>query len=206
MKPTAARRRFLIWRCRTSFPAGHTHTDPPAGATNSNPEPAIFLFTSMSDLADTNPGGWVDHDGAPLTLRCGPSLWQPLRGRTRLPSLTHSPRQSFSASTATPCHPGTPILKEEVMNSLLALVSLLLLFFELVLIARVALDWIGALAAPSGRAAPLSGVRTAVHRATEPVLAPVRRVLPPLRMGGISLDLAVTAVLLAIIVVRSVLP
>jgi hypothetical protein len=44
----------------------------------------------MSDLADTNPGGWVDHDGAPLTLRCGPSLWQPLRGRTRLPSLTHS--------------------------------------------------------------------------------------------------------------------
>ncbi len=29
MKPTAASRRFLIWLCRTPFPAGHTHTDPP---------------------------------------------------------------------------------------------------------------------------------------------------------------------------------
>lgn len=93
------------------------------------------------------------------------------------------------------------------MMTLLALISTLLLLFELILIARVALDWIGVLAAPSGRAAaPLVGVRTALHRVTEPVLAPVRRKLPPLRLGGVSLDLSVTLVLVAVIVLRSVLP
>ncbi len=41
---------------------------------------------------------------------------------------------------------------------------------------------------------------------TEPVLAPVRRKLPPVHLGGMSLDLSVTAVLVALILVRSVLP
>lgn len=92
------------------------------------------------------------------------------------------------------------------MLTVFALISALLLLFELVLVARVALDWIGVLAGPSGKAAPLGGVRTALHRATEPVLAPVRRKLPALRLGGVSLDLSVTAVFLAVIVLRSVLP
>lgn len=93
------------------------------------------------------------------------------------------------------------------MIALLTLVSALLLLFELILIARVVLDWVGMLAAPSGRAAaPISGVRTVLHRVTEPVLAPVRRKVPPLRLGGVGLDLSVTAVLLAVILLRSVLP
>jgi len=94
-----------------------------------------------------------------------------------------------------------------MMITLLALVSTLLLLFELVLIARVALDWVGVLGVSSGRAAgSITGVRGVLHRVTEPVLAPVRRKLPPVRLGGMSLDLSVTAVLVVLILVRSVLP
>jgi len=93
------------------------------------------------------------------------------------------------------------------MITLLALVSTVLLLFELILIARVVLDWIGVLATPTGRAAaPINGVRTALHRVTEPVLAPVRRKLPALHLGGVSPDLSVTVVLIAVIALRSVLP
>ncbi len=93
------------------------------------------------------------------------------------------------------------------MIALLALVSALLLLFELVLVARVVLDWVGVLGVSSGRAAgSITGVRTVLHRVTEPVLSPVRRKLPPVRLGGISLDLSVTAVLVVLILVRSVLP
>jgi len=93
------------------------------------------------------------------------------------------------------------------MITVLALVSALLLLFELVLIARVVLDWVGVLGVSSGRAAgSITGVRTVLYRVTEPVLAPVRRKLPPVRLGGMSLDLSVTAVLVVLILVRSVLP
>ncbi len=44
------------------------------------------------------------------------------------------------------------------MITLLALVSALLLLFELVLIARVVLDWVGVLGVSSGRAAGRSPV------------------------------------------------
>jgi len=37
-----------------------------------------------------------------------------------------------------------------------------------------------------------------LDRVTEPVLAPVRRVLPPLRMGGIGIDLSIIVVLLVL--------
>jgi YggT family protein len=38
----------------------------------------------------------------------------------------------------------------------------------------------------------------------EPVIGPVRRVLKPVRLGSVSLDLAFTAVFAAVIVLRSV--
>jgi YggT family protein len=39
---------------------------------------------------------------------------------------------------------------------------------------------------------------------TEPVIAPVRRVVRPLRVGSVSVDLAFTVVFVAVIVLRSV--
>ena len=62
----------------------------------------------------------------------------------------------------------------------------------LVLLARAILSWF-----PIGYESPVRPVADFVHRITEPVVAPVRRILPP--MGGF--DLSVMLVILAIQVI-----
>jgi YggT family protein len=89
------------------------------------------------------------------------------------------------------------------MAAVLGLVALALLLFELVLIARVVVDWVGVLAPASGHR--LGGARRVTHGLTEPVIAPVRRVLPPLRFGSTSIDLAFTVVFLGVLVLRALL-
>ena len=89
------------------------------------------------------------------------------------------------------------------MNALLALVGLVLVLFELVLIVRIVIDLVGSLARPGARyEGGLDPVRRAIYRLTEPVLAPVRRVVRPVRVGGVSFDIAVTLVFVAVIVLR----
>ena len=86
---------------------------------------------------------------------------------------------------------------------MIALAALVLLLFELVLLARVVVDWVGVLAPASG--GRLTGARRVTYGITEPVIAPVRRVVPSLRLGGVSIDLAFTVVFLAVVVLRGLL-
>jgi YggT family protein len=90
------------------------------------------------------------------------------------------------------------------VGALLALVGLVLLLFELLLIARIIVDLLGVLAKPNYEES-LGPVRRVVYRLTEPVVAPVRRVLPPVRMGGVYFDLAVTLVFVAVVILRQLL-
>ena len=83
------------------------------------------------------------------------------------------------------------------------LLGVVLLLFELVLIARMVVDWIGVLS-PGGGRRGLSQARRITHGITEPVIGPVRRVLKPVRLGSVSIDLAFTAVFVAVIVLRTV--
>ena len=83
------------------------------------------------------------------------------------------------------------------------LLGVVLLLFELVLIARMVVDWIGVLSPDGGRSG-LYQARRITHGITEPVIGPVRRVLKPARLGSVSIDLAFTAVFLAVIVLRTV--
>lgn len=85
-----------------------------------------------------------------------------------------------------------------VIGSLLGTV---LLLFELVLVARLVLDWVGVLA--GGGSSRTLAARRFVHRVTEPVIAPVRRVLRPVRIGSVSIDLAFTAVFVFVLVLRA---
>ncbi|HEX3590086.1 MAG TPA: YggT family protein [Pseudonocardiaceae bacterium] len=73
--------------------------------------------------------------------------------------------------------------------------------FLLVLIARVILDWAMVLTSVPPWAA--RGRRLA-HAATEPVIAPARRVIRPVRAGGMSIDLAFTAVFIVALILRSI--
>lgn len=50
-----------------------------------------------------------------------------------------------------------------------------------------------------------SGRRGGWQRVTEPVLAPVRRVLPPVRLGPVTIDLSIVVVLLGVAVLRTLL-
>ena len=91
------------------------------------------------------------------------------------------------------------------MGLVLALVSFLLLLFQLLLVARAILDWSVALAGPSTRGTVRSRLTGAVHAVTEPVLAPVRRVLPPLRLGGVGIDLSFIVVFLTVVLLRAII-
>ena len=76
----------------------------------------------------------------------------------------------------------------------------LLTLFILVMIARMIVDWAVTLQA---RGDWVFKVRRVTHAVTEPVLSPVRRVLPPVRIGGFGLDLAFTVVFIAALILRS---
>ncbi|MCE0765487.1 YggT family protein [Pseudonocardia kujensis] len=85
-----------------------------------------------------------------------------------------------------------------------SLLGLLLVLFQLVLLARVVVDWIGVLSPGSGGAA-LYQARRVTHGITEPVIAPVRRVVKPVNLGGISLDLAFIIVFVGVLILRTTL-
>jgi YggT family protein len=91
------------------------------------------------------------------------------------------------------------------MGLVLALVSFVLLLLQVLLVARAILDWSVVLAGPSARGSVRSRLTAGVHAMTEPILAPVRRVLPPLRLGGVGIDLSFIVVFLAIVIIRSLI-
>jgi YggT family protein len=75
-------------------------------------------------------------------------------------------------------------------------IAALLQLYVLVLIARALLSWF-----PASPGSGLEKVVRALSAVTEPVLRPVRRMLPPVRAGGMAIDLSV----LVVIVVAEVL-
>lgn len=67
------------------------------------------------------------------------------------------------------------------------------------LFARIILEWI-----PVSYDHPVARVRSVLRTLTEPVLAPVRRLIPPVRTGAIALDLTplIVLILLSIVTTR----
>jgi YggT family protein len=91
------------------------------------------------------------------------------------------------------------------MGPVLGIVSLALLLLQLLLVARAVLDWSVVLAGPSASGSVRSRLTRGVHAVTEPILAPIRRVLPPVRLGTVSLDLAFIVLFIAIVVIRGLI-
>jgi YggT family protein len=94
------------------------------------------------------------------------------------------------------------IWKGALVSVIGALLGLVLLLFEIVLIARLVRHWVGALA-PAGGVWSIRA-RSLTHALTEPVIAPVRRVLHPIRVGSVGIDIAFTVVFVAVVILRSV--
>lgn len=75
----------------------------------------------------------------------------------------------------------------------MAFVCFLLQAYWVVVVARIVLEWI-----PVSYDHPLARVRAALRAVTEPILAPLRSMIPAVRMGGMGLDLSPLILLLAL--------
>jgi YggT family protein len=84
-----------------------------------------------------------------------------------------------------------------------SLLRTLVWVYILVLFARALLSWF-----PTEPGTPLYGVVRALDRITEPVLRPIRRLLPPVRAGGMAIDLSliIAILFLEIVVVNVIIP
>jgi YggT family protein len=84
-----------------------------------------------------------------------------------------------------------------------SIVSGVLLVFLVLLFARFVVDWVMVLARswrPSGLVA--AGLEV-VYSTTDPPLKAVRKVIPPLNLGSIRLDLGFMVLLIAVLLLRS---
>lgn len=57
--------------------------------------------------------------------------------------------------------------------------------YYIVVIARIIMEWI-----PVSYDHPLARLRAGLRALTEPLLGPLRAIIPPVRMGGMGLDLS----------------
>jgi YggT family protein len=80
------------------------------------------------------------------------------------------------------------------------IIVIILELFLLVLFAYSILSWVIA-AGHMAYDSPVRKIQNVLSAICEPVLRPVRRLLPPVRVGGVGLDLSVMIVFLVILVV-----
>lgn len=73
--------------------------------------------------------------------------------------------------------------------------------FLLCLLGHIVLSWFP----PSGPG-PLETIRRVLFRITEPVLGPLRAIIPPVRLGGMALDLSPLIVFIALEILLAWLP
>ncbi len=87
---------------------------------------------------------------------------------------------------------------------LFALLADLITLFLLVLIAYSILSWV-AYAGRLSYDSPVWKIQRVLARICEPVLRPVRSLIPPVRVGGVGLDLSVLIVFLVASVLLNVI-
>ena len=75
------------------------------------------------------------------------------------------------------------------MNILCAALQL----YWIVVVARIIMEWI-----PVSYDHPLARLRSILRSATEPVMGPLRAIIPPVRLGGAGLDLSPIVLLLGL--------
>jgi YggT family protein len=67
----------------------------------------------------------------------------------------------------------------------MGIIRFLLIAYTIILLVRILSSWF-----PLPMSGPLRTIMDFVYAVTEPVLRPLRRILPPVRMGAMALDLS----------------
>ncbi|HEX6917983.1 MAG TPA: YggT family protein [Phycicoccus sp.] len=91
------------------------------------------------------------------------------------------------------------------MTAVLEVLAFVVFLYLLVLIGRVVFDWIRIFAREWRPRGAVLLVAEPVYTLTEPPLRALRKVLPPLRLGGVSIDLSFMVLFIAVYVLYVVL-
>jgi YggT family protein len=91
------------------------------------------------------------------------------------------------------------------VSLVIQLLILLLWLYFLLLIGRLILDYVQMFARSWRPSGPMLVVAEAIYTATDPPLRALRKVIPPLKLGSISLDLSFLVLVILIQVAISVL-
>ncbi len=91
------------------------------------------------------------------------------------------------------------------MTVIRQLLYLVVLVFFIVLIGRLIIDWIQVFARDWRPRGPLLVVAEGIYSTTDPPLRALRKVLPPLRIGQVQLDLAFIVLFLMVTILMRLL-
>ncbi len=91
------------------------------------------------------------------------------------------------------------------MNLVLGLLIIALWLYFILLIGRLILDYIQMFARSWRPTGPVLVLAEIIYTATDPPLRALRKVIPPLRLGSISLDLSFLVLLILIQIMISIL-
>ncbi|MGA8047131.1 MAG: YggT family protein [Dermatophilaceae bacterium] len=90
------------------------------------------------------------------------------------------------------------------MNTVRSFIGLLLYLYLLVLFARLILSWVQVFSREWRPKGPVLVLAEGVYTLTDPPLRALRKVLPPLRIGGVALDLAFFVLVLLIYILLAI--
>ncbi|CAM3654429.1 YggT family protein [Occultella aeris] len=91
------------------------------------------------------------------------------------------------------------------MAWVVGVVYLLLLLFLIFMLVRVVLDWVIQFARDWKPTGVMLVVAEVVYTITDPPLKALRRLIPPLRLGGFAIDLAFLVLIIVVSVLMAVL-
>ncbi len=83
------------------------------------------------------------------------------------------------------------------------LLSLLLSLYLFILIGRLIFDWVQVFARDWRPKGPVLVLANGIYTLTDPPLRALRRVIPPLRLGGVALDLGFLVLILGVSIARN---
>ena len=90
------------------------------------------------------------------------------------------------------------------MSLVRSVLHLIVLVFFLVLLVRLVLDWVQVFAREWHPTGFVLIVAEVAYSVTDPPLKALRRILPPVRIGSVSLDLAFTALFIICLILLQV--
>lgn len=91
------------------------------------------------------------------------------------------------------------------MNPVIGLLVWLINVYIMVLIGRLIIDWIQVFARDWRPRGVLAVLCEAVYTVTDPPLRALRRVIPPIRLGGVALDLSFIVLIIGLSLLVSLL-